>query len=192
MIMRGTILSKLLALLLLVLPFGAAAFAGNIFWEQWQNRNAELAVGLDQYDRTRAVASFDASTLTSSHSEEWIKRFALGEGRPAVLTANLQSKIRELAQQKGVEILQAGDLKFDMQEDGFTRLGVHIEMSGKQDGVVSVIHQMQQSQPWLFFDNVQFRSGYLVGATMAEEPPHFVSMDVWGIAPAGPESLATQ
>lgn len=190
--LRGTAISKLLAVLLLAVPFGAAGFAGNLFWEQWQNRNAEMAQGLDQYDRTRAVASFDVASLTSSHLDEWIKRFALGEGQPAVLTANLQSKIRELAQQKGVEILQAGDLKFDVQEDGFARLGVHIEMSGKQDGIVSVIQQVQQSQPWLFLDNVQFRSGYLVGATMAVEPPHYVSMDVWGIAPADPESLPKQ
>ncbi len=189
---RGTLLSKLIAVLLLAVPFGLAAFGGSFLWAQWQNRNTELAALIDRYDHARAVASFKVDSLKTSHSDEWIKLYALGEGTPAVLTANLQSKIRELAAQKTVDILQAGDLKFDVQEDGFARLGVHIEMSGNQDGVVSVIEQVQQARPWLFLDNVQFRSGYSVGANMAVEPPHFVSMDVWGIAPVDPESLPKQ
>jgi Type II secretion system (T2SS), protein M subtype b len=189
MMLQGTALSKLLAVLLLAVPFGAAAFAGNLLWEQWKNQNTEIAAILDQYDHARAVASFRAGSLNAPHSEDWIKRASLGEGQPAVLTAGLQSKIRELAVQKAVEILQAGDLKFDVQDDGFARLGVHIEMSGSQEGIVSVIAQVQQSQPWLFLDNVQLRSGYLSGAVMATEPPHYVSMDVWGIAPAEPENV---
>jgi Type II secretion system (T2SS), protein M subtype b len=190
--MRGTVTSKFIAVLLLALPLGLAAYFGSYLWAQWQNREADLAAIIDQYDRARAVASYNADSLKSADSNERIKLYALGEGTPAVLTANLQSKIRELAAQKSVDILQAGDLKFEVQEDGFARLGVHIEMSGNQEGVVSVIEQVQKARPWLFLDNIQFRSGYLVGATMAVEPPHFVSMDVWGIAPVDPKSLPNQ
>jgi Type II secretion system (T2SS), protein M subtype b len=192
MMLQGTALSKLLAVMLLAIPLGAVAFAGNFFWQQWKDQNSQIEAILDQYDHTRAVASFRADSLHSPRSDDWIKRASLGEGQPAVLMANLQSKIRELAVQKGVEILQAGDLKFDAQEDGFARLGVHIEMTGNQEGIVSVIAQVQQSEPWLFLDNVQLRSGYLSGASLAAEPPHFVSMDVWGIAPAETESLPKQ
>jgi hypothetical protein len=181
--LQSRLLNKLLALaiaLLLLAPlvFGAIYFSSR----QAENAVAELEA-LDRYDRFRSVAAYDPAKLAAAASEANLARYFLGSGSPAVVSASLQARLRELAQQRRVEIVQASDLKSEPIGTDMVKLGVRLELAGPFQGVHEVLQQIEASVPWLFLDNVQIRSGFFDASSMPVEPPMTVSLDVWGVVP---------
>jgi hypothetical protein len=179
--LQSRLLNKLLAVvigLLLLAPIGGAA---TYFTFVWSNNAEAIQDELDKYDRFRSVAAYDPAKLLVSTSEADLSRYFLGAGSPAVVSASLQARLRELAQQRRVEIIQASDLKSEQITPELMKLGVRLELSGPFHGVHDVLQQIEASVPWLFVDNVQIRSGFFEAVAQPIEPPMSASLDVWGV-----------
>jgi Type II secretion system (T2SS), protein M subtype b len=167
-----------LILLVLVMPL---MLGGLYFWWDIKSRAEDWATSNERLDRLRSVAAFDVDQYPADSRDQLAADAYLGNGTPAILTANLQSRLREFAVQRGVEIVQASELKFDTPTGLFSKLGIRLEMSGPASGIYDVLQQIEKSKPWLFIDNLQIRSGFADASQQAVEPPMFVGMDVWGV-----------
>jgi Type II secretion system (T2SS), protein M subtype b len=179
------ITAKTLALLILL-----AILSPLFFWFWWlANYAAERRLRIDdtllQYDRFRSIAAFDISK--SGHSLENSRPLVfLADGPQSVQTSALQSRIREMAAQRGVDILQASELKPIVAAPGLQKLGIHVEMSGPVAGLHAVLQQIEISVPWLFVDNLQLRAGY--ADPSQGEPPLTLSADILGVVPVAMET----
>ncbi|NJO36216.1 MAG: hypothetical protein HC869_27375 [Rhodospirillales bacterium] len=152
------LLNKLAALFFLALMFVPFLAAAAIVRGTYQS-NAEIIAELqDNYDRLRSIASFDVKSLAQSADRQDMKQLYLGAGATAVLTSELQARLRGFAGQRSVEIMQASELEPSELDGGLTKLGVKLELSGPAKGVHGLLQKVDQSIPWLFADNVQIRS----------------------------------
>jgi hypothetical protein len=192
MITRGTFLSKALAVGLLVLPIAAAWFAGAFALSQWRQGRDLIDEQIEQFERLRSVANFHGSATLVEENNFAAPTYLLGNEPSPVLAAELQSKLRMLASQHGVDIVQASDLKPEDGGNGFVRLGLHLEMTGRQDGIRAVLAEIESSVPWLFTDSIQFRGGFGGGLSYLEEPPSSLGFDIWGLVPAQVAKTETQ
>jgi Type II secretion system (T2SS), protein M subtype b len=181
---------KLLGLLIVTivsLTFGIVAFG---LWTRDSLKQEELAVLTDSFERMRDIAAFDTAEIGKTGRSRQFDDISLGQGTPSILTAKLQSNLRELASKRGVEIIQTGDLSPEELDGGLKRLGVRLEMSGPAEGIFGVLLEIERASPWLFLDNVQVRSGFVDGFQQPAEPPMFVGTDVWGIVTADKTAVA--
>jgi hypothetical protein len=178
------VLGKLFGFAILMALVAPPVFGGLYFWSDIKSREEEWATSSERFDRLRSVAAFDIAQYPAESRNQFAADAYLGSGTPAILTASLQSRLREFAVQRGVEIVQASELKDDSTDNPFSKLGIRLEMSGPAAGIYDVLQQIEQSKPWLFIDNVQMRSGFVDSVQQQPvEPPMFVGMDVWGVAP---------
>jgi Type II secretion system (T2SS), protein M subtype b len=175
---QSGLLSKLAALAILLcgmLPL----VIGTTWMLTWAATQTEqIDETLQQYDRFRSVAAFDPASLRKGFGSSTAPVF-LGEGPQAVLTSSLQSRLREIAAQRGVEVLQAAELTPTESIPGLLKIGIRVEMSGPAQGLHGVLEQIEQSVPWLFLDNTQLRAGYTDPSQ--GEPPLSLGTDVWGV-----------
>jgi Type II secretion system (T2SS), protein M subtype b len=172
------ILAKLVALGLLVSALMPLLFIA-LWLKIWsENQTEQIDLTLQKYDRFRSVAAFDVNSL-GNKSSDLISPILLGSGPHAVLTSLLQSRLREIAAQRGVEVLQAAELEPKEAVPGMLKIGVRVEMAGPAQGLHGVLEQIEQSVPWLFLDNVQLRAGY--SEQSQGEATMTLGTDVWGV-----------
>lgn len=171
-------LAKLAALAVLACAMIPLLFA-SLWLSSWSADHAEqIDVALLKYDRFRSVAAFDVNSF-GNKSGDLISPIVLGTGPQAVLTSSLQSRLREIAAQRSVEVFQASELAPMEVIPGMLKIGIRVEMSGPAQGLHGVIEQIEQSVPWLFLENVQLRAGY--SDPSQGEAPMTLGTDVWGV-----------
>jgi Type II secretion system (T2SS), protein M subtype b len=182
-------LSRFIALTLLVIatiPVGT----GVLWLVSWsKSQTEEIDDTLQRYDRFRSIASFDVNSL-GTVSDGQSSSVYLGNGPHAVLTSSLQSRLREIALQLGVEVLQAAELTPTESIAGLLKIGIRVEMSGPAQGIHGVLKQLDHSVPWLFLDNMQLRAGY--ADPSQGEPPLTLGADIWGVIPSTPQQPLQQ
>jgi Type II secretion system (T2SS), protein M subtype b len=188
--LRGTLLSKLLVVVLTLVPIAILGSFAAMAWTYWTEKNTELSDSLVQYDRLRSVAEYKFDDKTKAGPREDASLVFLGQGPQAVLSAALQSRLREMAVKRGVDVVQASDLKVADIQKGITRVGVRLEMSGQFEGMHSMLQEIEQASPWLFVGNIELRSGFADASELQTEPPVYLGIDVWGIVPAPVEDKA--
>jgi Type II secretion system (T2SS), protein M subtype b len=180
MIGLGTALGRVAAIavmLAMLAPFPLAGFWALAVYRDGETERQEL---LERFDKFRGIAAYRAS-LGSKDTATDVTPFLLGKGTAAILSAGLQSRLRELAARHHVEILQMSDLKPDRAAE-MTAVGIRIELAGPPQGVHAVFAAIDLAVPWLFTGNVNLRSGYADGTNTPEEPPLTAALDVSGLA----------
>lgn len=173
-----------IAMLLLVLaPLFVVAALG---WQAYRANSEEIAAKQDLFDRVRAIAGYKTQS-SSTTAPDGFAGLLLGDGPPAVLSAGLQARLRDMANGLNVDIQQTSELK-PKPAAGLDQLGVHIEMTGPLAGVHALLLQIDQSEPWLFAEHLQIRSGFGESGQLEFEPPVSVTLDVWGLAARPPQA----
>jgi Type II secretion system (T2SS), protein M subtype b len=175
----GAVARKCLALALFGLGLLPVLLAGTWFRGTYRDGEEERQVLLERFDRTRAIAAYVADAEGAPDADAAHKLF-IAAGTPAVIAAELQARLRGIAAENGVDVLQASDLKAD-EQDGLARLGIRLEMSGPAAGIHAVLEQIDLSVPWLFAGNLLIRSGYADGQGQQFEPPLSIALDVYGV-----------
>jgi Type II secretion system (T2SS), protein M subtype b len=182
--MRGSwIFGKIIALailLVMVLPSAIAVRAGM---GKFQDLQVEMSDSVDRFDKVRSIASFDVGRLSAEGGSDMLEPLFLGQEPPAILVAKLQAKLREVATQQGVEIVQASDLVPAEVQPGLQKIGTRLQVVGLYSGVLELFRQIGQSTPMLLVENVEFHSAFAEDNALQSEPPLTVMLDVWGLVP---------
>lgn len=189
-----TLLSKASALVVLVIACLPLAAGGFFAYQAFLNGEQTIADEVDKLDRLRAIAARLPALERMKPNEETraFEQWFMGEGTPAMLTAGLQARLRQLAAAQGAEVLQANEVK-PKEVDKLTYLGVTLEMSGTASGLHGILNQIETSVPLLFLDNVQIRSDF--GESEGQREPLLVmTFQVFGAvmtkAAAQPDTVA--
>jgi hypothetical protein len=164
---------KSMAMVMLALPFAVLLMLAQAIYLQ---REETITDAVENYDRLRSVASVK---LDEFEAETDSRGLFLSSGPASVVTAELQAKLREVAGQNQVEIIQASELKLPEATDGLTRLGIRLEMLGSSGGIQTMLKSINANVPRLYVDKVEFRSNEAAGQQV--EPPLWLGIDVWGI-----------
>jgi hypothetical protein len=135
------------------------ALPGLWLWRTWIDNDAGISEALMRFDRLRSVASY-GPTLAAMNQDVDDRPFAdllLGEGTPAILSANLLTQLKELAAANGIDVLRAGNLPPNRQGP-LVLIGGELEMSGAVPAVYALIGRIQSARPYLFIDSLTIRA----------------------------------
>lgn len=190
MIKLGRVFQKIAAVLLLLLALSPLVFIAQQAVAAFRVNAEEIAARGELYDKLRAIAAFHKSAPVETADAGDLPAILLGDGTPAVLSAGLQAKLREMAAGFAVDIIQVGELQ-PKTIANFQQIGVRVEMSGPLQGVHRLLQQVGANTPWLFTGNVQLRSGVDQGFASATEPPLYLALDIWGLAAVETAAKAT-
>jgi Type II secretion system (T2SS), protein M subtype b len=175
-------LPKIAASALLLFALSPLFFVFQAALATYRTNAEDIVARGELYDRLRAIAKYHQSATVKKADQDDLSAILFGNGTPAVLSAGLQAQLRELAAGLGVEIIQVSELQAKTLAK-LQQIGVRVEMSGPLQGTHQLLQQIGANKPWLFIDNLQLRSGVDQGLASATEPPLYLALDIWGLAP---------
>jgi hypothetical protein len=173
--------SKLLAILLLVLaltPFVAGGY--NMFAMLGTQPSLETEAN-EQALRLEAAAAVMPSSQDVDAAKTLAGRVLLGKAPPAVLSAALQERLRALAQQRGITVVQASELTSDVTLP-FNKVGLKLDVTGSSDSILQFAAEVEQLEPWLAIEAAVLRSGFIDTSPQQQEPLMTASLEIWGRA----------
>lgn len=187
MVLRDNI-SHVLALLapfLLILPLIIVA---AIEMRRYQSAEAEITTEMDRFDKLRSFSLYkrNSSTSTGKDSSEYNSSWYLPGETPAIMTAALQERLRELANASDVQVSQTSQTTSN--EDGnMPFVGAHLEATGLALDIYRLLASVEQSKPLLLIDNLQLTADVGNETDLQAEPIVHLSIDVRGATvPAKP------
>jgi hypothetical protein len=154
-------------------------------WQAYLDGDEQLAEAAARLQRFTDIAASD------DRIEEMARRLNvnddsalfLPEGPPAVVTADLQARLKTLAGQHQVVISSARAVS-PWIEDGLFIQGLALEISGETPSLVGFVRDIETAVPFLFVESARFRTGGLVAPV---NPTQHVSLNgqlvVVGAAP---------
>jgi Type II secretion system (T2SS), protein M subtype b len=173
------------SLAVLISPLVLAAIPIGLAWMSYVKKVEDYQVAEETYVRLARIARSDIPLATAEDVSKLLTDVALGNDTPAILGAGLQSRLRDIAQQNGLEVVQVADMELAAgttpEESQIQRIGVRVDLSGAAKGAHSFLASIETMKPWLFIDNVRIQSGFIEGAESETEPPMQLSLDVWGL-----------
>jgi hypothetical protein len=152
--------------------------------------SAEIEAALARYDRMAAVAAYQASQPSSGGAEAGRGPFEglfLAAGTPSVVGANLQSQIKQLAANQGVEVMQASSLPVRT-EGPLTMVGGGFSVSGTVPAIYALLRQIDQSSPLLFLEHLDIRVTATGADERLSETMAVANLEVFGALRAGAAS----
>jgi len=132
--------------LLLVLTAVTGLFLLFAIW-QWSSDRTEIDEALQAYDKVRAVAAYRLPP-EGDQSSDLPETIFLPDAPDAVVAADLQARIRQMASAHGVDLMRADGLPLK-EEGGLKMTGARVEMNGTLTGIYGVLHDIDTSMPVL-------------------------------------------
>jgi Type II secretion system (T2SS), protein M subtype b len=179
-----------LGILFVVLALPVAA-AVSVF-EICQSNRVEMEERRAAISRFEAIARYapelEAQRVRSPEASH--AAWFLPGSDPAIAAASLQARLKQLAQNLGIDVAQAHDLK-PRAGEGISYVGIGLEMSGSADGVAGFLAALESNLPLLVVQRADIRA-----ETSGIDPRYdpvvlYVDLDVWG-ALAGPAIVEKQ
>jgi hypothetical protein len=176
--------SKLLAVLLLLLvatPFVAGGYNMLTLLRGQPSLEAEAN---EQALRLEAAAAVIPASQDVEAAKTFAGRVLLGKASPAVLSAALQERLRVLAQQRGITVVQASELTSDVTPP-LSKVGLKLDVTGSSESILQFAAEVEQLEPWLVIEAAVLRSGFIDTSPQQQEPLMTASLEIWGRASTG-------
>lgn len=176
--------SRFLALLVLLLLLAPLTFIGiRVFGALSEQREA-ITTAQDQLERLEAAASVTLSPEDLTVLRTFSGRTLLGKAQPPILAAALQERLRSLAQNRGITVVQASEVSSPLSPP-LNRVGLKLDVSGRERDVLDLAEEIENLEPWLRIETVTLRSGFIDTSGQQQEPLLTASLEIWGHASAG-------
>jgi hypothetical protein len=174
------------AIVLMVLLLPILVIPGLVVRDVKQNIDdvTELVV---HKGKLQSIVAYGASSKPVAVPDGHSKLFLAPQAR-ALQAADLQSKLRDVALQSGLQIQSAAEIAGQAIEGELEGIKIHMEMVGTSAALVAFVSAAERAEPWLFFKALQIQSGDQLGIQAATEPYLTVSADLWSALP--PETSA--
>jgi hypothetical protein len=154
---------------------------GLWIYTAWKNGNEVIADDLANFERLRSVAAYKKvlENLDTKANEEIYANLFLSDGTAAVISADLMTRLKQLAASRGVEIMQASDLQ-PKNEGPITLVGGSLQMTGTIQGIYSLAQEIELTNPVLFIDRLDIRSSGSANIQGESDTQLIVEMHVFG------------
>ncbi|MCB1385658.1 MAG: hypothetical protein KDJ80_06925 [Nitratireductor sp.] len=105
----------------------------------------------------------------------------------AVILAELQGRVSDIAARNGVTIQSVANLPID-ERAGIRYAGVGVDVQGNNRAIFSLIYEFETTTPFLLVRNASFRGAQEPGGEEQRETQLFVRLEIYGaLAPDGAE-----
>jgi hypothetical protein len=145
----------------------------------------DLKAGLaqlgDMADRRAKFLSVAAYKIESEDLQlpRDIAALFLAEQTQSLQLADLQTRIRDLSAQHGLQVLSAS-AAIDIDDKSSRRqLAIRAELSGNASSLNNFLKSVDASKPWLFVRYLQVRTGEIPGFQAQFEAPLSVTVEIW-------------
>lgn len=176
--------SKLLALLLLLLVLTPVALGAQHMLSAFHEQPATEAATLDQLQRLEASASLMPSAPELDIVRTFSGRYLLGKGPPALLAAAVQERLRGIAKVRGITILRASEIVAEAPPP-LNKVGLKLDVTGPQQAILEFAADIEGLEPWLDIEAAALRSGFIDTSPQQVEPLMTGSLEIWGWASLG-------
>ncbi len=148
---------RLLALALLLLPL-AVAFRALLLpaWQAYGAQTERLATAVDNLERFRRLAA----RLPALREEAAVLRdqavlapFLLDADNDALAAAEVQQRLKDLAQANGGRVLSTRVLSGDT-SGPFKEVTINARLQIPLEGLQVLLHELETTQPYLFFEEI--------------------------------------
>jgi Tfp pilus assembly protein PilO len=173
--------SKLLAILLLALAATPFVAGGYNILSMLRAQPALHAEANEQALRLEAAAAVVPASQDVEAAKTFAGRVLLGKAPPAVLSAALQERLRTLAQQRGLTVVQASELTSDATPP-LSKVGLKLDVTGSSESILQFAAEVEQLEPWLAIEAAVLRSGFIDASPQQQEPLMTASLEIWGRA----------
>jgi hypothetical protein len=173
--------SRLLAILLLLLVATPFVAGGYSILTLLRGQPALEAETHEQVLRLEAAAAVVPASQDVEAAKTFAGRVLLGKAPAAVLSATLQERLRALAQQRGITVVQASELTSDVAPP-FSKVGLKLDVMGSSESILQFAAEVEQLEPWLAIEAAVLRSGFIDTSPQQQEPLMTASLEIWGRA----------
>ncbi len=176
--------SRILAIALLATLLGLAvlAVAGPVLLlhRHYDQALENLGDRLARYSRVAAMRPEIESQLRIAQAKQ-ISRFYLKNSGPSLAAAEIQDIAKIVIEQHGAKLTSMQVLPHKDEKD-VRQVTVNIQLSGNYQVLHQVIYALENTQPYLFFDNVSIRSPLSYSSRGATDAELYVQFDLVGFA----------
>jgi general secretion pathway protein M len=186
------LLSRLLAIALLVLLMGGAYLIGiNPLVASYRANEVAIAEAQALLGRFGVMATGQheleqrVRELTELHASE---PYYLTRETDALAAVELQDRVSEAINKNGGTIRSIQPLPSE-KEDEFQRVTLRVQLTTTIESLFHIVYELETTQPFLFLDNVEIKSRppRIAADGEASELPLTVTLDLYGYQP--PEAL---
>ena len=128
--------------------------------------------------------------LAALQAAEAGKEVTLDGASDALASANLQSRLEQLASSNGVTIASTEAIAAE-DRGPFRRVGLRVAVNGNYEAVVKLLSAMQEAAPPLILANLQIH-GLFRAVTIRTNYPLETRFEVYGLRVGGTKASATQ
>ena len=148
-------------------PFGAIAglistiaTAGLLVLGAYQSNELRVTEALQRYDKLAAIAASEdvLEGRPNAAADALLESLYLGNGQPAVVSANLLTLLEQLAANQGIAVNRESAMPA-RQQGSVTRVGGAMAISGSLPAIYGFLEQIEAARPALFIDRVDIRVG---------------------------------
>jgi len=178
---------KLLALALLGGALALPVLLASAVISALSATDAEIAEKHEQLTKFEAVARY-ASRLDSKAPDPAASAFAgwfLPETDPAIAAANLQAKLKSMAQSHVVDVTQASNVK-PRAVAGVNFVGVSLEMMGRAEGLHGTLQDIENVTPLLIIEKSTLRADPAGGDPRYDPVRLYLGIEIWAALPTPP------
>lgn len=171
-----------LALPLLVLYAVIANFDAN---------QAEIADKRDQLAKFESIARYASrlDTQAPDPAEAAFARWFLPDTDPAIAAANLQARLKTMAQSHVVDVTQASNVK-PRTVAGVNFVGVSLEMMGRAEGIHATLQDIENAIPLLVIEKSALRADPAGGDPRYDPVRLNLGIEIWAALPTPPADNA--
>jgi len=171
-----------LALLALVILLPLAAAYGVL--AAYQANEAQIVEKTEQLGKLEAIAHY-ASRLDNAAPAPADAAFAgwfLAESDPAIAAANLQARLKSVAQGQTVDVTQANNVK-PRTVAGLNFIGVGLDMMGRAEGLHQTLQAIENATPLLVIEKATLRADPSSGDPRYDPVRLVLGIEIWAALP---------
>lgn len=179
------VVSRLAALVLLFLLFGAGMLAVAPVFDYSHKLAAERERLVDWLQRYRAVRADTAAVNTRFAELERIRERQqsawLAGDTPALAAVALQERVKQVATAAGAELTSTRIMP-EERSDGLTRIAVTVDLQTRIGALRAMLHEIESGRPSLFVDALDIVRQVMIGTLEpgADDPMLSVRMQISG------------
>jgi Type II secretion system (T2SS), protein M subtype b len=169
---------------LVALPMMLICFVSWYGMNKWQDNVFDLAL---KRARLQGVVDYGGSPNLQVSANTNARDHLVGSEDTPSQRAALQSKIKDLAAQRGLQILQASEVATETVVEPLKRIRLRFELTGIWTDALRFAEDIETQNSWLFIDTVTLRSFEQEGVQPTGEPQVQMSIAISGlVAPMQP------
>ena len=190
MIRRGTMLSRLLAVAILVAAVAAVVMLVVMpLAERWSELREQRAHAIEMASRLKAIAAereARAAELEAAREAIAGAGLYLEAESPALAGARMGEILRQIAGQHGAEVRSVRVVEGGEADEQARRVALNVAMRGVWDDLFPVIHAIESGEPYFFVRafTVSARGRRRPGRAQEEEAPVLeLQFELYGYLP---------